>query len=280
MNAYKQSVVDYFKKKSEEYDLVDNQKYWVLSDEILWYILKEHILNQLVGDFSFVDAGGGTGRWSLKILEGYKKSTGLIIDLSEDMLRQAKKKTMERNLNLRLKFEQADLDNYQIKEDSSNYDLAFSFHNVLGFVKSPESVIDTMYKMVKKNGYIVSLVPNLYHNIYFNISNNNLDLANEALETNRGRFTIDMPSMNMFTPNKLREIYNQIGIRIEGVYGFPNMIYPGMMETQLQGHTQHLQNILEDNKNFEKIKNIELNLYQNIDSVGRGNQLIIIGKKK
>lgn len=278
MNAYKQSVVTYFKEKAKDYDLVDNQYYWVLSDNILWEILKKHVLNKLEKDFSFVDAGGGTGRWSLKILEGYEQSKGLIVDLSEDMLQQARNKVNKRNLEKRLIFQQADLDHYEIEEEEV-FDLAFSFHNVLGFVKNPEEVISTMYKMVKKGGYVVSLVPNLYHNIYFNLFNNKIELAQEAIQTKKGRFTEDMPAMNMFTPNKLEEIYNNIGIHIEGVYGFPNTLYPGMMETQLHGHTESLQNILEDKEKYELILNMELELYENSDTVGRGNQLIIIGRK-
>ena len=279
MGEYKERVINYFRDKAEEYDLVDDQIYWVLSDNLLWKILKDNALDKLDEEFSFVDAGGGTARWTVKILEEYKKSTGKIIDLSEDMLIQAKQKIIKKSLNNRVKVEQADLDKYEIKQNDK-YDIAFSFHNVLGFVKNPKNVMKKMYDMVNEGGYVVALTPNLYHNIYFNIYVDDFKLAKEAYEEGRGKFTSDMPAMHMFTPQSLRNIYNEIGIEIVGVYGFPITIYPGMQETQLRGETKKLENILNDEEKFNFIFNTELQLYKNEDAAGRGNQIIIIGRKK
>lgn len=55
------------------------------------------------------DAGGGTGRWSLKVLLEYPESTGYTYDLSEDMLRQAKAKREANDLQDRWTIRQGDL---------------------------------------------------------------------------------------------------------------------------------------------------------------------------
>ena len=57
---------EYFKNKAADYDRVDEQVYWRLSDSILWHTFNEYILKNLPSNFSFLDAGGGTGRWSEK----------------------------------------------------------------------------------------------------------------------------------------------------------------------------------------------------------------------
>ena len=276
---YKESVKEYFKNKAEEYDLVDNQIYWVLSDMLLWDILKKHVLDKIGGNIEFVDAGAGTGRWSKKILDAFTDSQGLMIDLSEDMLRQARMKLEKSQEIHRVSIIQSDLDKFDDTQYQDKFNVAFSFHNVLGFVKDPEMVIRKMYNMVKSGGYVVCAIPNYYHNIFFNILVQNLELAEECVKTNKGRFTKDMPVMNMFTPNGLRETFNNIGLKVEGIYGFPNAIYPGMQETQLQGQTKSLSDILSDSDNFKRIYDIEKQLYINEEATSRGNQIIIIGRK-
>ena len=279
MSDYKNEVKEYFKGKADEYDLTDEQLYWVLSDNLLWDILDENVLSKIEGEINFLDAGAGTGRWSIKILNKYLTSKGLLVDLSEDMLRQAKRKLSEMKALNRVNILCDDLDNFEIHE-KRDYNLAISFHNVLGFVKDPMKVILKMASMVTKGGYVVCGVPNYYHNIFFNIYVNNLKLAEECFKTHRGRFTTNITSMNMFTPENLKDIYDKAGIDVIGIYGFPITIYPGMQETQLKGQTESLSDVLSDKTKFDKIFELEKSIYKNQEAASRGNQLIIIGRVK
>ena len=54
-------VIEYFKNKATEYDLVENQIYWKLSDELLWSIFSKKVLDKLPRGFKFIDAGN----WAL-----------------------------------------------------------------------------------------------------------------------------------------------------------------------------------------------------------------------
>lgn len=279
MSEYKNEVKQYFKEKADEYDLVDEQLYWVLSDNLLWEILDENVLSKIDGDIKFLDAGAGTGRWSIRTLNKYSTSSGILVDLSEDMLNQARMKLKKMNAIDRVKIICDDLDNFDTNS-KRECNVAFTFHNVLGFVKNPEKVIEKMASMVVKGGYVVCGVPNYYHNIFFNIFVNNLKLAKECYTTHKGRFTENMPEMNMFTPESLRKIYDKVGIDVIGVYGFPISIYPGMQETQLRGQSDSLSDILADKNTFDEIFNMEKNLYKNQEAAARGNQLIIIGRVK
>ena len=137
---YESEVKDYFKNKADRYDLVNNQPYWKLSDKLLWNTFGENLLSTLPNKFRFLDAGGGTGRWSMKILEAYNEARGTLFDLSEDMLGVANKKLVN-SLEKRLNLVKGDLHNMDSIENES-YDIAFNFHNVLGFVKNPKEVIN------------------------------------------------------------------------------------------------------------------------------------------
>lgn len=271
-------VIEYFKNKAKDYDLVEGQTYWILSDKLLWENFKETVLNRLPSNFRFLDAGGGTGRWSIKILEEYPEATGIIVDISEEMLNEAKEKIERRSLNNRIEIINNDLEDLgNVKLDK--FDVSFNFHNVLGFVKNPKKVIGELSRVTKKEGYVVSLVPNLYHNIFFNIFVNDIVLASEAVRTNKGRFTQNMPQMNMFTPNNIKKLYNEEGLSIELISGFPITIYPGMQETQIDGNSKHIQDILANEDTFNKIYEIERELFKNTDTAARGNQIYIVGRK-
>ena len=272
-------VLDYFKNKAKNYDLVEKQKYWKLSDKLLWEIFKETVLNKMPKDFKFLDAGGGTGRWSIKILEEYPRANGMIIDISKEMLNEAKYKINKGQYGNRIELLEQNLE--QIRNVNDNeFDLSFNFHNVLGFVKNPKLVINELNRVSKKGGYIVSVVPNLYHNIFFNIFVGDIELANETINKQKGRFTREMPIMNMFTPDSIKKIYEEIGIHTELLSGFPITIYPGMQETHINGNSEHVKNILSNVKVFNEIYSIEKRLFENsFDTASRGNQIYIVGRK-
>lgn len=272
-----QGVLEYFKNKAKDYDLVEEQTYWKLSDKLLWDNFKETVLDNLPNGFKFLDAGGGTGRWTIKILEEYPDANGIIVDISKDMLEEAELKINNKNLNKRVKIVENNVEKLQIEDEE--FDLSFNFHNVLGFVENPNIVINELKRVTKKEGYVVSLVPNLYHNIFFNIFVNNFELANEAIVTNKGRFTENMPNMNMFTPDSIKKLYNDAGLKIELISGFPVTIYPGMQETQISGNSEHIEDILENVETFNQIYKIERKLFKNLDIAGRGNQIYVVGIK-
>jgi len=271
-------VKEYFQKKAIKYDDVDKQLYWVLSDVLLWDIFDKKVLSKFKNEpFTFLDAGAGTGRWTIKILEEYPNSKGIMIDLSADMLNVAKEKLNILNYTDRVKIINGDLDTIKINEEE--VDISFSFHNVLGFVEDAEKVIAKMTKAAKIGGYIVCGVPNYYHNIYFNISTNQLELAVESFIFKKGKFTKDMPSMHMFTPSNLHTIFEKNNIKDSIVLGFPVLIYPGYSETQIEGQTNKIKDILQNEVNFEKIIKIEKKLIYEEECASRGNQIVVIGQK-
>jgi len=84
--------------------------------------------------------------------------------------------------------------------------------------------------------------------------------------------------MNMFTPNSIRDMYSEEGISTELISGFPITIYPGMQETQIDGNSKHVQDILTNENVFNKIYEIERELSKNSDIAARGNQIYIVGR--
>lgn len=268
-------TIGYFKDKADQYDLVEDQIYWVLSDKLLWEQLDIY-LRALSEDFLFLDAGGGTGRWSLKILQNYPKASGMILDLSKDMLRVAEEKFVKKNVSQRILMKNGNLDKeLPIKE---KFDLIINFHNVLGFVKNPENVLKNLSKKLKKDGILISFIPNLYHLIYFNVNLGRIEEAEYALQNLKGRFTTEMPYIHLFTPEGIARMYKEAGLKVVSNSGFPTIIYPNFQETQLTGSTKSLSDLLSNQSTFKRIYKIEKSIMAN-DSAPRGNNLFIVGKK-
>lgn len=275
MNVVKKASIKYFSKKADQYDLVDKQLYWVLSDKLLWDTFKRY-LNKLPKNFNFLDAGGGTGRWTFNILKYYPQAKGLIFDLSPEMLSVAKKNAKSQGFIDRLEFIEGDITVTSALE-SKKFDIAFNFHNVLGFVENPFAALKNISKSTRKGGYVVSLVPNLYHLIYFNLGLGRIGEAKKSLETMKGRFTPEMPSIYLFTPESISKMYKKLGLNITLLTGFPSTIYPNYQETQIKGQTKNLANLLSSKGNFDQIFDLEQKLIEQKDIASRGNNILIIG---
>jgi len=279
MKDYNESQTkEYFSKKAEEYDLVENQIYWKLSDKLLWDLFCSEVLNKLKEDFKFLDAGGGTGRWSEKILKSYPKAKGVIYDFSGEMLEQAKKKIAKNNFENNLELIKGNLENMKAIGDGQ-FDLVFNFHNVLGFVNNTENALSEMARITKSGGYLVSVIPNKYHCIFFNLKLGRMEELKNLQMTDTSRFTKDMPSINLFTPRSITALYSKANLTQIKVHGFPITIYPGMQETQINGSSQQISDILEDPNNFDLIYNLEKNLTLEREAASRGNNLFVVGVK-
>jgi len=268
---YEAEVLKYFSDKAEGYDDVEKQTYWQLSDKLLWHLLTGKI-NELPKKFKFLDAGGGTGRWSKKILENYPDSEGTLVDLSPDMLKQAKNKNIYCN---RWKIIKGDLQKLDLQNEM--FDLVINTHNVLGFVKDAQKAINEMSRVLKKQGLLISVIPNKYHAIFFNIFQSNIDEAESINEKNEGRFVYNMPLIDMFSPKSISEKYETANLSVINTIGFPVSIYPGFQETQLKGETKKTKNIIEEH--FERLFELEKELIQDETTCARGNNLFIVGKK-
>lgn len=269
------NVKKYFEKKADKYDLVEEQIYWRLSDSLLWYAMQNYVFSKMNSDFIVLDAGGGTGRWTEKILKEYNNAKVVIYDISEEMLEVARRK-LEKYEN-RVTIINGNLENIHLSDDM--FDLVINFHNVLGFVDNVPLCIKEIARVTKHGGLIVSFVPNLYHLIYFNISVCNVEEAQRASMEKRGRFTNDMPVMNLFTPENISDLYRENAITPIITTGFPSAIYPNIEETTIRDSSNKLINILGNQERFSKVFEIEKNLMKQKDIAARGNNIFIVGVK-
>ncbi|MGL5828501.1 MAG: class I SAM-dependent methyltransferase [Angustibacter sp.] len=274
-HEYQKAVIEYFGQKAAEYDLVDEQLYWALSDDLLWTCLERYVLDDLPAAPRILDAGGGTGRWSDRLLRHFPEATGLIYDLSAEMTEQARAKANARGYASRLDIELGDLSEIEARNHSGTFDLVLNFHNVLGFVSDPGDVLRQLVQTLRPGGRLCLFAPNLYHGVYFNLSIGNVPEAQRLLATGRGRFTDTMPDMQFFTGEGLKASLTEAGAAVEVCIGTPVFLYPGYAETQLRGSTAKLDDILSDAASRAGILELEKSVLGQSELAVRGNNLFV-----
>ncbi len=282
MNDYYQEVKDYFNGKAENYDDVDNQLYWVLSDNFYKKVLQKEIPQVFNGkSMKLLDAGAGTGRWSMFMYELFSDKfdiNGELIDISDKMLEVARRKFESKGVASKFSFILGDIENMPNITDDY-YDLSISFYNVLSFVENPKNALLEINKKLKKDGAHISIVANKYHSYYFSILTNRLSSLDEIREKSKIRFNDLMPAIHCFTPQEIKDLYKEAGFENVKVIGGPNFIYPGMDETYVHGSTEAIQNKLENAEVYNKILDIEFDNYNNSDIAARANALMVIARK-
>lgn len=95
-----------------------------------------------------LDAGCGTGNFSLKLAKMGLKVTG--VDFSEGMLKQAEKKMLEAKLPI--EFEKGDL--YRLNYEDESFDAVISMA-AFEFLKEPQKAFKELMRVVKKGGRIL-----------------------------------------------------------------------------------------------------------------------------
>ena len=268
----------YFTDKADAYDHVDEQPYWMLSDELLWWALETYVLPRLPAGFTLLDAGGGTGRWSRRIATAAPDSRGLLYDLTPEMSAHALRKANTHGYADRFEVRNGDLADVATELAGARFDLILNFHNVLGFVGDPGQVIDALAGLLTPAGLLVSFVPSRWHASFFNLTLGQVDEAVRCLD-GRGRFTDTMPDMHLFTPAGLTEIHEAAGLTIDVLTGFPCLLYPGYQETQLHGSTDRLQRLLGDGTDVERLIAMERKVLTDPAAAGRGNNLFTVASK-
>ncbi|MFJ8249818.1 class I SAM-dependent methyltransferase [Streptomyces sp. NPDC094466] len=272
-------LLDYFRNKADGYDRVDEQVYWRLSDELLWEAIERYVLPGVPQGGRLLDAGGGTGRWTDRLLTARPDLTGVLYDLSPDMSKHALAKAGQNGYEDRLTVVNGDLMNVAEDLAGQTFDLVISFHNVLGFVADPREVLRQLSTLMKPGSQMSLVLPNRYHAAFFNVMVGNLEEAESAVAQRSGRFTPDMPPMHLFTPTELQGDLAGVGLHTTVRTGFPVLVYPGYQETQLDGSSTGVMRTLSDPEHYARIRSMELRLLGETGMAERGNNLLFVAKR-
>lgn len=279
----KKEVFDqFFKPYSENVDQVDlNSSFWRLSDKIILEIIKKEILINSNKESVIMDAGGGTGRWIIKMSKE-NDSNFIIYDRSEDMLIKAKNNISEAGIDGRTKIINGDLTNIKEIIDSS-IDYIVSIYSPISFIYDYEKAFKELYRILKPGGKILIMGHSFYNAIYSKINNYNApaEEIKKLFEEHIIKWAPHVPDLVTYSKESMESELNNTGFVVEKTYGIPVFVQPGPEDFNSNNKgVSRVSKYLENANNFKQIFEIEMASNSLPTVANRGMNIFTLATKK
>ena len=227
-----------------------------------------------------MDAGGGTGKWICKLSKIYK-SKFILYDLSENMLRQAKKNIENANINERVKIIKGDL-KYISEIKNSSVDYIISIYNPISFIYQKERAISEMYRLLKRHGKIIIMGQGYYNTLASKI--NNFIVSPKEIKKIEREYMVKwnpcVPELNIFSKESIEKELKEAGFKIKKTYGVPVFVQPGLEEFDPKNiKKSRIAKALESPILFKVILNLEMKYGSRPEVANRGMNILCIAEK-
>jgi ubiquinone/menaquinone biosynthesis C-methylase UbiE len=272
----------FFSEYAQNVDQAEQQYFWKLSDELMEGIIRNHIPTDIPSDAVILDAGGGTGRWIVKLSSLYPCRFDLV-DLSEDMLAKAQTNISNADLHERVRILQSDLSHMPKVADAS-VDYIVSIYSPISFVNDLHATATEFSRVLKPGGMIMIMGQGLLNAIASKI--NNYLAAPEELreiaEESRVRWAEFVPKLNMFTQESLQGILTDAGFEPVRSYGVPVFVQPGAEDFDSKNIEQsRISKALRDRPDFySSLLEIERRYHAEPSIVNRGMNIVAVARKR
>jgi ubiquinone/menaquinone biosynthesis C-methylase UbiE len=276
----KKEFKSFFESYSKNVDNTGRNYFWKLSDTIILEIVKNNIPLTVGSDSIIMDAGGGTGKWICELSKIYK-SKFILYDLSEDMLKQAKKNIRNANIIERVKVINGDLTKINEIKDSS-VDYIISIYSPISFIYEKEKAIAELYRLLKTNGKIMIMGQGYYNALASKINNSVVSL--KEIKKMEKEYTVkwnyQVPKLNIFSKELIEKELKKAGFKIKKTYGIPIFVQPGTEEFDPQNiKKSQIAKDLESPAFFETIFDLEMKYNNKPEAVNRGMNIFSVAEK-
>lgn len=219
----------FFSRRAPRYDRIADTPFWEFSDRLLWKLVRGALpcASSRGQRLRFLDAGGGTGRWSVRLLEAFPGATGVLLDVAPAMLEEARRKALRRKVADRLDLVRHDLhDPFPFPRGSEPFDVVLCLHNVAGLVADPARLLRRLVRATRPGGLLVLVVPNLHQAAWVSLRDGRPAELARLRARGAVRYGPGVPEVLCFTPASLRTLLGRAGCGEVAVHGFPVSVYP------------------------------------------------------
>ena len=255
--------------------------FWRLSDEIITEIVRREIAPYCTDSSLTMDAGGGTGRWAIKLSEVLKGKL-VIFDRSADMLAKASENIGKSNVSDRINMVEGDLIQIDYFADNS-VDNIVSIYSPLSFIYEQGKAAKELFRILKPGGRIL-VMSHSYHNaLASKINNYRADskelqkLANEQ----RVKWAPHVPELVTHSKESIEKLFSDAGFQIQKTYGVPVFVQPGPEDFDSENEKKSaVSEYLENPDVFKSVFKIEMRFNANETVANRGMNMFILAEKK
>ncbi|MHA2496148.1 MAG: class I SAM-dependent DNA methyltransferase [Candidatus Hodarchaeales archaeon] len=238
--------------------------YWRLYEDITW----DNIQRYLVPKSFILDAGGGTGRWALRLARlGHHV---VMTDISQEMLHVAKTKIDEAHLHESVEFLKLDICDMKIL-DSNSFDVAMAQGDPVSYCANAKQAILELARVTKPGGHVIISVDNATALIHRPLSEGKFEEVEEALRTKRRMMRNPQMSVEFsfraFDAQELRELLEACGLTVIRLIG--KIVLP-----------RHLiEPLLDSEENYSQVLELAIRLAEDSYRFGFAGHLEIVGRK-
>lgn len=258
---------------SSEYENAFDILYFKIYDVITWRYLEPYIPSN--SDALILDAGGGTGRWSLRMAK--KGCRVILLDVSERMLNVAKEKVMREGLQHRITIEKGDIRKLKYRDET--FDMVLCEHTLF-LLDEPDIAIKEFARVLKKGAPLIVSAQNRYVYSFVHLPSKDIpnpekldEVINVLLGKKYDSMTEDgKVKIFTWTPNEFRSLLERNGFNIQKIVG-KGMTMPLRITDELYMKKEYPEDL------FNKILQLELALCEKPDALALAGHLQAIAYK-
>lgn len=262
----------YYDEKAESYDETFSILYFRVFDAITWKYLEPYLPtnpNALI-----LDAGGGTGRWTVRIAK--KALKVVLMDISEGMLKMAAQRIKQEGMKDNVVIKKGNIARTGYADET--FDLIFCEHALFLF-KEPDIVIRELRRVLKKKARLIISVHNRYVQSLVSLPEKpRVDDVSAALDILRSKRYGAMDKKGnvkiyTWTPDEFREMLERNRFRVEKIVG-KGYTMPLRISKEQFMKKEYSEDLL------DKMVEFELNLCEKPDALALAGHMQAIAHKE
>jgi len=264
-NAQDERVVSYYKRTAADYDKeYDVPFFKEIYDKITWRYIEPYLPTSGV----VLDAGGGTGKWSVPIAK--KGLKVILFDISQEMLNVASGNVKENDVDNLVSFRKGDICCMPFADRT--FDFVLAEGDPISYCSNPNLAIKELGRVLKPNCYLSAGVDSLHSTLRRMLNQPNVDFERFDQIYREKRIYAKNWGFHcwLFTPKDLKKLFTRCGFRVVKIVGKPVMLMSGL-ETEAA---------LKEPAMAQKVLDIEMKFCEEPSIVGYGGHLHIVARKK
>lgn len=258
-------VRDYYRRTAADYDKQYQVRFFEeIYDKITW----RYIGRYLPHAGAILDAGGGTGKWSIPIA---KRGLNVVLfDISQEMLNVASSKVIESGLEKHVSFRQGDICHMPFADGA--FDFALAEGDPISYCSNPDLAVEELSRVLKPKCYLSAGVDSLYYTLRRMLNQPNVEFDRFHQVSKDKRFYAADWGFNcwLFTPKDLKKLFTKHGFKVVKIVGKPVM-FTSRPETEA---------VFKEPAKVRKVLEIEMKFSEETSIVGYGGHLHIVARKK
>jgi len=268
-------IVEYHRREAEEEyyrEVGDDAVY----DKITW----ENIEPFLPRHGWILDAGGGAGVWSRKMVETRKCSVELL-DITGELLKTAKRRITKDMLGERIEVLRGDI--LSVPHPDMSFDFILSEADPISICGDPEKAVSELSRVLKPNCHFIAGVDSTFYRALKMLSQGKsldcmLDFLQMGISPAEEEADFDSKS---FTPIELISLLEKHGLKTVRIVGKPIGLSTNMLDVFVAAlPAGKRREIFEKKAEKEKLKKMLNRIYKDPYIAGIGSHLQVIALKK